>query len=92
MMFKPFMNLFPYLPPKENLLGKKIQELNKQDSIILYCLGSLFSDLILGGCHLALQSPWGKVEKFTGLTGGAGWGRGHWKNLGGEMGLSVFLA
>lgn len=57
MMFKPFMNLFPYLPPKENLLGKKIQELNKQDSIILYCLGSLFSDLILGGCHLALQSP-----------------------------------
>lgn len=33
MMFKPFMNLFPYPPPKENLLGKKIQDLNKQDSL-----------------------------------------------------------
>lgn len=59
MMFKSFMRSpFPYSPQKENLLGgKKIQDLNKQDSIIiLYCLGSLFSNLILGGCHLALWS------------------------------------
>lgn len=62
MMFKSFMrSTFPYSPPKENLLGKKeIQDLNKQDSIIiLYCLSSLSLNLILGGCHLAL---WGHCE------------------------------
>lgn len=58
MMFKPFKNLFPYPPPqRESLREKKIQDLNKQDSIILYCLASLFSNLILSGCHLAMQSP-----------------------------------
>lgn len=56
MMRKSFTRSpFPYSPQKETLLGKKkIQDLKKQDFIIiLYCLGSLLCNLILRGCHVA---------------------------------------
>lgn len=57
-MSEPFMrSLFTHSPHKENLLGKKIQDVNEQDSIIiLYCLGSLSSNLMLGGRRLVLRS------------------------------------
>lgn len=57
-MSEPLMrSLFTHFPPKENPLGKKIQDVNEQDSIIiLYCLGSLSSNLILGGRRLVLRS------------------------------------
>lgn len=79
MMRKSFTRSpFPYSPQKETLLGKKIQDLKKQDFIIiLYCLGSLFCNLILRGCHVA---PWrhcdarlrSSLARLVGLVGTAG--------------------
>ena len=57
MLFELFTSSpFPHSPQKRISSGK-IQDSNEQDSIIiLYCLGSLSSNLILGGRRLALRS------------------------------------